>query len=160
MANITEPTTGNFQVRVVRRGIERSKLFSRSHYLNKEATLRAAQRYRDQLIATCKGKVKRRLNGKAITNKSTGVVGVSRAEKYDKRRGQFYVSYRVCWTTNQGKVTITTFSLGRADLISHEKEAEGFRLSKRMRSDWEEHADNNTIHLFKPANYVLEPSIQ
>lgn len=78
--HITEPDIRGFQVRIVRDRKEHSRYFSHKSWGNKKKSLQAAISWREQILTMISDK---KLT--PIGHKSTGIVGVSRTIRYDKR---------------------------------------------------------------------------
>jgi 7-cyano-7-deazaguanine synthase in queuosine biosynthesis len=68
---------------------------------------------------------------------NTGIRGISRTTKFDKRRGITYVSYSVHYKDNEGYPSNKTFFVGDADMISNKEEQKALRAAKRFRKDYE-----------------------
>ena len=129
--NITEPDSMGYQVRVVRKGKERSRYFSHRQLGGKRKALKAAVEWRDEIKEMYPEKAKRPIQS------NTGVRGVSRTTKFDKRRGITYVSYSVHYKDMQGYPSNKTFFVGAAEAISDKEEQKALREAKRFRKDYE-----------------------
>jgi hypothetical protein len=129
--NITEPDGMGFQVRVVRKGKERSRYFSHRRLGGKRKALKAAIEWRDEIKEMYPEKAKRPVQS------NTGIRGISRTTKFDKRRGITYVSYSVHYKDNEGYPSNKTFFVGDADMISNKEEQKALRAAKRFRKDYE-----------------------
>lgn len=129
--NITEPDGLGFQVRVVRKGKERSRYFSHRQHGGKRKALKAALDWRDEIRAKYPHKALR------PPQSNTGVRGVSRTVKFDKRRGITYVSYSVHYKDDGGYPNNKTFFVGDVDAISDKDEQKALRAAKRFRRDYE-----------------------
>lgn len=129
--NITEPDGMGFQVRVVRKGIERSKYFSHNQYGGKRKALKAALEWRDEIREKYKEKAKRPVKS------NTGLRGISRTTKYDKRRGITYVSYSVHFKDKRGNPNNKTFFVGDINNISDKDEQKALRAAKKFRKQYE-----------------------
>jgi len=151
--NITQPDDFFYQVRIVRRGVERSRSFYFKQWGSKAKALTAAINWRDKIKTTFKANTKRRLKA-PLDSKSVPEIGVSRIVKFDKRRSKYYLSYAACWTDTQGKGRIRAFSLGDVDLVSDKMELAAHREAVNFRRDWERHADNDTIRQFEAQELV------
>ncbi|MGZ8220083.1 MAG: hypothetical protein ACXWT0_00395 [Methylobacter sp.] len=139
--HITEPDVFGFQVRIVRRGKETSRYFSHKLWGGKARSLRIAITWRDQMLVALKGGRKRNL--KPPKNKvTTGVTGVSRTIKYDRRKDKSYLCYTVFWVDN-GKPSNKTFQVGNVDKVTADDELHAFRTAKVFRSCYEHSIDND-----------------
>ncbi len=112
---IDSDSTHGWQVRVYRHGKTYSRLFSDRKHGERETAFQAASAYR----ATLEGEVaalpdvpsQRRLI-RRNRNNSTGVVGISRTFKRD-RRGVRHEVYAVSWNPEPGVARGTSFSIKR-----------------------------------------------
>jgi len=139
--NITEPDVFGFQVRIVRRGKESSRYFSHKLWGNKGKSLKAALAWRDQMQIVLKGSKTRFL--KPPKNKtSTGVTGVSRTIKYDRRKDKSYLCYTVFWVCN-GISRNKTFQVGNVEKVSADDELHAFRTARLFRNCYEYSIDND-----------------
>ena len=139
--HITEPDPFGYQVRIVRRGMEKSRYFSHRLWGSKNKSLKAALRWRDQMLATLKGNKTRFL--KTPRNKiSTGVTGVSRTIKYDRRKDKHYLCYSVFWV-HEGKARNKTFQVGNVDSVTADTELHAFRTAVIFRKSYEYAIDND-----------------
>lgn len=139
--HITEPDPFGFQVRIVRRGKERSRYFSHKLWGNKAKSLHAAIQWRDQMLAVLKGSKTRFL--RPPRNKvSTGVTGVSKTIKYDYRKDKSYLCYTVFWVQN-GKAKNKTFQVGNIESVTADDEFHAFRTATLFRRLYEEAIDND-----------------
>jgi hypothetical protein len=129
--NITEPDGMGYQVRVVRKGKERSRYFSHRQLGGKRKALQAAIEWRDEIKEQYPEKAKRPVQS------NTGIRGISRTTKYDKRRGITYVSYSVHYKDNSGAPSNKTFFVGDASAISDKEEQKALRDAKRFRKQYE-----------------------
>lgn len=129
--NITEPDGLGYQVRVVRKGKERSRYFSHRQLGGKRKALKAALEWRDE--------IKFKYPHKALRppQSNTGVRGVSRTVKFDKRRGITYVSYSVHYKDDSGSPNNKTFFVGDVEQITEKEELKALRAAKRFRRDYE-----------------------
>ena len=153
MKNITQPYPGAFQVRIVKQGKERSRLFSFSHWGGKKKALAAAISWRDQL------KVILNLNDKRVltvprNNLSTGIRGISRSVHTDYRKNLKYLVYSVCWTDAKGKKRNKGFRVGNIDIVDKTIDSKAFEAAKKFRKDYEKHVDNNSVYSFDPNKYL------
>jgi hypothetical protein len=64
--HITAPDPFGFQVRIVRRGVEHSRYFSHKLWGGKKKSLKAAIRWRDQMLTVLKGSQSRFMKTRAI----------------------------------------------------------------------------------------------
>lgn len=140
---ITEPDVFGFQVRIVRRGKESSRYFSHKLWGNKGKSLLAAITWRDQMLASLKGSQQRFL-GIPKNKLSTGVTGVSKTIKYDRRKNKHYLCYSVFWVNN-GKSSSKTFQVGNVDNVTADDELHAFRTAKLFRSCYEFAIDNDDV---------------
>jgi hypothetical protein len=129
--NITEPDGMGYQVRVVRKGVERSKYFSHNQYGGKRKALKAALAWRDEIREKYKEKAKRPVKS------NTGLRGISRTTKFDKRRGITYVSYSVHFKDKKGHPNNKTFFVGDVDSITDKDEQKALRAAKKFRKAYE-----------------------
>lgn len=139
--HITEPDPFGFQVRIVRRGVEHSRYFSHKLWGGKKKSLKAAIQWRDQMLIILKGSRTRFM--KTPSNKvSTGVTGVSRTIKYDKRKDKSYLCYTVFWIKN-GKPCNKTFQVGNVKTVTADQELHAFRTAVLFRKSYEYAIDND-----------------
>ena len=128
---IDSDSTHGWQVRVYRHGKTYSRLFSDRKYGGKEKAFDAAKAYRQELEAEVaampEGAPRRRLI-RRNKNNSTGVVGISRTFKRD-RRGIKHEVYAVSWNPEPGVARGTSFSIKKYG------EDEAFKRACRLR--WE-----------------------
>ncbi len=153
MKNITQPYPTAFQVRIVNNKKETSRLFSFSHWGGKNKALAAARSWRDQVNAIMKKRV-RRLTKVPSHNKSTGVLGVSRTHRYDKRKDLKHLVYSVNWIDHSGKKRGKTFWVCNVRNYDREMDLIAFEAAKQFRKEWEHHVDNDSLHLFNPSKYI------
>ncbi|RLA19210.1 MAG: hypothetical protein DRQ62_12225 [Gammaproteobacteria bacterium] len=139
--HITEPDPFGFQVRIVRRGKESSRYFSHKLWGSKCKSIKAAIAWRDQMLTVLKGSKTRFL--KPPKNKTTtGLTGVSRTIKYDRRKDKSYLCYTVFWVCN-GKSKNKTFQVGNVETITADDELHAFRTARLFRSFYEYAIDND-----------------
>jgi hypothetical protein len=129
--NITEPDDLGYQVRVVRLGKEYSRYFSHRKFGGKRKSLQAAVMWRDSI------REKHFKKGKPPIKSNTGIRGVSRTTKFDKRRGITYVSYSVHFKNPDGTPNNKTFFVGDMEMIRERDEIKVFRAAKRFRKEYE-----------------------
>lgn len=131
LVRIDSASTHGWQVRVYRNGKTYSRLFSDRKYPSSEDALAAAEAYRHELEAEVAARPAeppaRRLIARNRSN-STGVVGISRTHKRD-RRGVLHEVYAVSWNPEPGVARGTSFSIARYG------EDTAFRLACKLR--WE-----------------------
>ena len=129
--NITEPDGMKYQVRVVRMGKKRNRYFSFKRHRGKRKSLKAAIDWRDD--------IKSKYTQKALrpVYSNTGIRGISRTTKFDKRRGITYVSYSVHYKNDNGNPNNKTFFVGDINYISDKDELKALRAAKRFRKDYE-----------------------
>jgi hypothetical protein len=139
--HITQPDTFGFQVRIVRRGKESSRYFSHKLWGSKIKALTAAIAWRDQMLVALKGSKVRLL--KPPKNKtSTGLTGVSKTIKYDRRKNKSYLCYTVFWIS-RGKSKNKTFQVGNVNIITADDELHAFRTARIFRCCYEHSIDND-----------------
>lgn len=139
--HITQPDAFGYQVRIVRRGKESSRYFSHKLWGSKAKSLTAAIAWRDQMLVALKGSKIRFL--KPPKNKtSTGLTGVSRTIKYDRRKDKSYLCYTVFWVSN-GKSKNKTFQVGNVKTITSDDEVHAFRTARIFRCCYEYSIDND-----------------
>lgn len=126
---IDSDSTHGWQVRVYRHGKTYSKLFSDRKHGGKEEAFEAAVAYRSELeeeVAAMPEAAPRRRLIRRNKNNSTGVVGISRTYKRD-RRGIKHEVYAVSWNPEPGVARGTSFSIKRYG------EDTAFRLACELR---------------------------
>jgi hypothetical protein len=146
--NITSPDRGGFQVRVVRDKKEYSRYFSHKLWGNKGKSLQAAVSWREQILAVF-GDIK-----PMPVNKSTGVVGVSKIVKYDKRRGSYSLFYSCHWRKNK-KAHTRQFHVGLVDQVTPDEDFHAFRTAVLFRKEYEFFKEIGQEDLFSPEKYAL-----
>ena len=129
--NITEPDGLGYQVRVVRKGKERSRYFSHRQFGGKRKALLAAIEWRDEIKAKYPHKALR------PPQSNTGVRGVSRTVKFDRRRGITYVSYSVHYKDENGYPNNKTFFVGDLEAVTDKDEQAALRAAKKFRREYE-----------------------
>ena len=110
---IDSDSTHGWQVRVYRHGKTYSKLFSDRRHGGKEEAFEAALAYREELereVAALPEAAPRRRLIRSNKNNATGVVGISRTYKRD-RRGVKHEVYAVSWNPEPGVARGTSFSI-------------------------------------------------
>ena len=128
---IDSDSTHGWQVRVYRDGKTYSRLFSDKKCGGREKAFDAAKAYRATLVeevAELPAAPRRRRLIRRNRNNSSGVVGVSRTFKQD-RRGVRHEVYAVSWNPEPGVARGTSFSIKRYG------EDTAFRLACQLR--WE-----------------------
>ena len=126
---IDSDSTHGWQVRVYRHGKTYSKLFSDRKHGGREDAFEAAAAYRAELeeeVAALPEAAPRRRLIRRNKNNSTGVVGISRTYKRD-RRGIKHEVYAVSWNPEPGVARGTSFSIKRYG------EDTAFRLACELR---------------------------
>lgn len=126
---IDSDSTHGWQVRVYRHGKTYSKLFSDRKHGDREQAYEAALAYRTELeqeVAALPEAAPRRRLIRRNKNNSTGVVGISRTYKRD-RRGIKHEVYAVSWNPEPGTARGTSFSIKRYG------EDTAFRLACELR---------------------------
>jgi hypothetical protein len=126
---IDSDSTHGWQVRVYRHGKTYSKLFSDRKHGGREEAFEAAVAYRKELeaeVAAMPEAAPRRRLIRRNKNNSTGVVGISRTYKRD-RRGIKHEVYAVSWNPEPGVARGTSFSIKRYG------EDTAFRLACELR---------------------------
>ena len=151
--NITQPEPTGFQLRIGYRTKEYSKFYSFNKYGGMGNALEQANKDRDRMLLELKGKPVRQTKA-SITNKSTGVVGVSRYIYHKKRRNIDVLAYSVNWSDSNGVSRSKQFDACRMDTYLKYRDDLAFSTAKDFRSDWEGHADAGTLNLFNPESYV------
>jgi hypothetical protein len=147
--HITLPGGGGFQVRIVRDGKEYSRYFSHKLWGSKEKSFKAAVSWREQILALV-GDVK----PPPLANKSTGVVGVSKIVKYDKRRRSYSLFYSCHWRKNK-KAHTKQFYVGLADEVTADEDFHAFRTAVQFRKEYELFKETGQEDLFSPEKYKL-----
>jgi len=112
---IDSESTHGWQVRVYRHGKTYSKLFSDKKCGGRDEAFEAARAYREELrdeVAQLPEAAPRRRLIKRNKGNTTGVVGVSRTYKRD-RRGIRHEVYAVSWNPEPGVARGTSFSIKR-----------------------------------------------
>ena len=126
---IDSDSTHGWQVRVYRHGKTYSRLFSDRKHGGREEAFEAAVAYREELeseVAALPEAAPRRRLIRRNKNNSTGVVGISRTYKRD-RRGIKHEVYAVSWNPEPGVARGTSFSIKRYG------EDTAFRLACELR---------------------------
>ena len=112
---IDSDSTHGWQVRVYRHGKTFSRLFSDRTYSSRDASFDAAEAHRltlaDEVAALPEAPARRRLV-RANRSNTSGVVGISRTHKMD-RRGVRHEVYAVSWNPEPGVARGTSFSIKR-----------------------------------------------
>ena len=147
--NITEPDSAGFQVRVVRNRKEYSRYFSHKLWGNRSKSLKAAISWREQ-IQVLVGDRKSIPSG----SNSTGIVGVSKSVKYDKRRGSYSLSYSCHWQKNN-KVCTKQFYVGVINQFTADEEFHAFRTAVHFRKEYELFKEERRLDLFSLEKYKL-----
>ena len=112
---IDSDSTHGWQVRVYRHGKTYSRLFSDRKHGAREDAFQAAAAYRESLkeeVAALPPVPSQRRLIRANRNNTTGVVGISRTYKRD-RRGIRHEVYAVSWNPQPGIARGTSFSIKR-----------------------------------------------
>lgn len=126
---IDSDSTHGYQVRVYRHGRTYSKLFSDRKCGGKNESFKQAEVYRKELeaeVAAMPGSAPRRRLIQHNKNNSSGVVGISRTFKRD-RRGMKHEVYAVSWNPEPGTARGTSFSIKKYG------EEEAFKLACKLR---------------------------
>ena len=126
---IDSDSTHGWQVRVYRHGKTYSKLFSDKKCKGRDKAFEAAVSYRDQLmaeVASLPNQAPRRRLIRHNKGNTSGVVGISRTHKRD-RRGVQHELYAVSWNPEPGVARGTSFSIKRYG------EDEAFRRACELR---------------------------
>lgn len=126
---IDSDSTHGWQVRVYRDGRTFSRLFSDKKWGGRDDAFEAAQRYRQELleeVAQLPAKTRRRRLIRHNKSNTSGVVGVSRTYKRD-RRGIRHEVYAVSWNPEPGVARGTSYSIKRYG------EDTAFRLACQLR---------------------------
>jgi len=74
--------------------------------------------------------------------RSTGITGVSRTIKYDRRKDKSYLCYTAFWVCN-GKSRNKTFQVGNVDRVTADDELHAFRTARLFRNCYECSIDND-----------------
>lgn len=128
---IDSDSTHGWQVRVYRHGKTYSRLFSDRKHGDREKAFQAAVAYRTELeeeVAKLPDQPARRRLIRRNRNNTSGVVGISRTYKQD-RRGIRHEVYAVSWNPEPGVARGTSFSIKRYG------EDTAFRMACKLR--WE-----------------------
>ncbi len=151
---ITEPTKGNYQVRIKKNRIEKSRLFSARYWGGKGKALQAAINWRDQLAVVMDVKANRK-ECVPINNKSTGVLGITKRHYVDSRQAtpNIYLIYSVNWKDHTGKNRKKTFQVGNIEDYQYQIDELAFKTAKAFRKEYEKHWDNNTLEKFDISKY-------
>ncbi len=147
--HITAPDKGGFQVRIVRNRKEYSRYFSNKLWGSRKKSLKAAVSWREQMLVLV-GDVK----PTPLANKSTGVMGVSKIVKYDKRRGSFSLFYSCHWRKNK-KACTKQFYVGLANEVTADEDFHAFRTAVQFRKEYELFKEIGQENLFSPEKYKL-----
>ncbi|PAP77551.1 hypothetical protein [Rubrivirga marina] len=126
---IDSDSTHGWQVRVYRDGKTFSRLFSDKKWGGRDEAFEAAATYRKELIdevSQLPAKPRRRRLIRSNKSNTSGVVGVSRTYKRD-RRGIRHEVYAVSWNPEPGVARGTSFSIKRYG------EDTAFRLACQLR---------------------------
>ncbi len=126
---IDSDSTHGFQVRVYRHGKTYSRLFSDRKCGGKNESFKQAEAYRTELeadVAAMPESAPRRRLIRHNKSNSSGVVGISRTFKRD-RRGIKHEVYAVSWNPEPGTARGTSFSIKKYG------EEEAFRLACKLR---------------------------
>ncbi len=126
---IDSDSTHGYQVRVYRHGKTYSKLFSDRKSGGKDEAFKQANTYREKLeaeVAAMPESAPRRRLIRHNKNNSSGVVGISRTFKRD-RRGIKHEVYAVSWNPEPGVARGTSFSIKKYG------EDEAFKMACRLR---------------------------
>ncbi len=110
---IDSDSTHGWQVRVYRHGKTYSRLFSDRKYGTRDEAFSAARTYRGSLeeeVAALPETAPRRRLIRRNKKNATGVVGISRTFKMD-RRGMRHEVYAVSWNPSPGVARGTSFSI-------------------------------------------------
>ncbi|MEE9338809.1 MAG: hypothetical protein V3U87_12085 [Methylococcaceae bacterium] len=153
MQHITQPYKGAFQVRIVLKKKERSRLFSWKPWGGKKKALIAANSWRSQVLAAYDINPNR-LQHACKNNLSTGFLGVCRRVNEDKRKELFYLVYNVNWNDHTGKKRNKSFQVGNVETYSDEMDAHAFETAVEFRKEYEKHWDNNTLEKFDTGKYL------
>lgn len=128
---IDSDSTHGWQVRVYRHGKTYSKLFSDRRHGGKEESFQQASAYRNELeeqVAALPEAAPRRRLIRSNKNNVTGVIGVSRTFKQD-RRGVKHEVYAVSWNPVPGVARGTSFSIKKYG------EDTAFKMACKLRWD-------------------------
>jgi len=107
--------TRGWQVRIEREKHHHSQLFSDNKYPSKEEALKAAIKYRDELLVKL-GRTNRarapRIVTTLLSNNTSGIVGVCRAEQHE-RNGNLSASWQTTYPSLDGKAICKKFSINK-----------------------------------------------
>ncbi|CAN5620285.1 hypothetical protein BH23BAC4_BH23BAC4_05130 [soil metagenome] len=155
---IDSDSTHGWQVRVYRHGKTYSKLYSDRKCGGKEQAYAMAEAYRSDLenvVAALPEAAPRRRLIRHNKNNSTGVVGISRTYKMD-RRGIKHEVYAVSWNPEPGTARGTSFSIKKYGEDTAFKMACRLRYEK-MKQIYGERYDLKSYHdLYKQKRMVDE----
>ncbi len=145
--HITEPSKDGFQVRVVRNKKEYSRYFSHKLWGGKKKSLEGAISWREQILVLF-GDIK----PIPLSNKSTGIIGISKSIQYDKRRDRNSLVYHCHWRLNK-KAQTKTFVVGVVNKITPDQEFHAFRTAIQFRKEYELYKEMGKESLFSPEKY-------
>jgi len=117
-------------VRIQYNGRSHAKFFSDSRYGNTEIALEEAVQYRNKLETKIgRPRTERYVPGTLHPKNNTGVPGIIRTRKREKKRGKeyFYDVFEVTWCPEPNKVSRTTVSVNKYG------EKEAFRRACKIR---------------------------
>lgn len=134
MACITQPDKYGFQVR---HGSQKSRYFSIRQWGGREKALEAAKRWAELMEVRYPNKATPYLEESRRNNTSTGIVGVCRRLRPDRRRGVTELIYTVCWYDENRKKRDKVFTVGRVSNVTPEQDFHAFRTAVLFRKLYE-----------------------
>ena len=133
---------GGYQARLQHRGKLYQKFLSTTGYSDSEVLEELSLWLVEVKQDLSKGVL--RFTEATKSNKTTGVLGVSRNVETEKR----YVRYSVHWRDYCGKTKSTTFNIGREDQTTTADEEAALEIATEFRREWEYWADRNELEAF------------
>ncbi len=106
-------------VRVMRNGLTRQKFFSDSVFGGKRASLYAARKHRDAVVAAYPLPLRGNMFDRKTARNTSGYAGVSRTRS--KRKGHYYDVWQAGWVLPNGKHVTRKFGFsegGRSELAA------------------------------------------
>ncbi len=154
MLNINTPWNGAYQVRIVRDGKERSRLFSWRPWGGRSKALAAAKSWRDQ-VCTLHGETSRFRSKLLKSNLSTGILGVCKSIHTDKRRtvDHSYLVYGVHWIDWKGKKRCKGFRVGNVDDYDEDFEYVAITAALAFRRSYVKHRRDSQLKKFNPEDF-------
>lgn len=134
--NISRPDSHGFQVRINRDGAQYSRYFAIREYGGEQKALQAAINWREMKKAVLPPP--RPFYKTIASNRSTGMVGVSKTVHHDRRRDVSYLRYRVSYQKGLGQSATRTFQAGPIGQLSADDELHAFRTAVAFRQEYEQ----------------------